>query len=67
MINPHFSMAHGDAYRTELRRQAERYRRTRLLRLQARLTRQAERYRRARLLRIQPRLIRGRGERDVRD
>jgi hypothetical protein len=67
MINPHLSLAHGDAYRAELRRQAERYRRARLLRLQARLSRQAERYRPVRLLRIQPPLIPARGQRNVRD
>ena len=62
MISPHLSYAHGEAYRAELRRQAERYRTARLLRMQARLARQVERYRRARLLSLQPRLIRGDGE-----
>jgi hypothetical protein len=67
MISPHLSSAHGDAYRAELRRQAERYRRARLLRLQARLTRQAERYRRARLLRLRARVVPATGERNARD
>jgi hypothetical protein len=67
MISPHLSSAHGDAYRAELRRQAERYRQARLLRLQARLARQAERFHRARLLRMQTRPIRARGEGNVRD
>ena len=61
MMSPHLSYAHGEAYRAELRRQAERYRTARLLRMQARLARQVERYR-ARLLSMQPRLIRGDGE-----
>jgi hypothetical protein len=66
MISPHLSFAHGEAYRAELRRQAERYRTARRLRLQARFARQAERYRRARLLSMQARLIRGHGEGNVR-
>jgi hypothetical protein len=67
MINPHLSFAHGEAHRAELRRQAERYRWGRLLRVQARLTRQAERYLRARLLRMQVRPIPTHGEGNVRD
>jgi hypothetical protein len=67
MINPHLSFAHGEAHRAELRRQAGRYRRGRLLRVQARLTRLAERYLRARLQLLQVRPIPVRGERNVCD